>query len=198
MTLTLFNSLNKTLGIFVAMLLISGCSSIPVTQDYAANNVNNPNNPLKNYSTYQWLPNTLSTQSNAHELKRLQPFVAQRIENAIMKNLHARGAMLVRYSPEAYISYGYSVKQTQTLEPSTTLGFGFGTGNIGFGTRIPADYETHVDEDATWTVDIYDTSRQLIWRGQAKKSVQNFTKPQEAQAYTQQVIDAILKQYPPK
>lgn len=192
MKITATKYLFKTFGLIAVTALLGACSSIPVSQDYSANS------RLVNHSTYQWLPNSLSQTSNAQDLKRMQPFIAQRIEKAIMNNLHARGAMLVRYSPQAYISYGYRIQRTQSLEPSTTIGFGFGSGNVGFGTSIPIDYETQIYEDAIWTVDIYDSKRQLVWRGEAKKPVQSFSKPADAQRHTQQVIDAIMKQYPPK
>jgi uncharacterized protein YceK len=178
------------LGLVVASL--SGCSSIPVSQDYQAKSV------LKNYATYQWLPVEMQTAPTTASLKKAHPFITQRFEKAIQENLLNRGAIFVRQAPEAYVTYHYSVTQIQTVAPSSTIGFGWHTRSIGLGTRFPMDYTTEVYEEAKWRIDILNTVGELIWRGESVKSVDNFASPQEAEKNTQAVVDAILSQYPPK
>lgn len=174
-------------------ILLSGCSSTPVTQDYSTKT------PLVNYQTYQWLPaNKSKLLGSSSHIKANQPFVAKRIEQAILNNLHKRGALIVRQQPQAYIDYGYSITRTEVLEPSTTVGLGWGSRHFGFRGMFPVDYETQVYEDVTWRVDIYNANQELVWRGQTVKPLQSFSNPQQAEVYTQQVIDAILNQYPPK
>lgn len=172
---------------------LAGCTNIPVNQDYSGEQ------PLTNYATYQWL-NTeqFPTETSSQQLKKQQPFMAKRIETAILKNLHTRDALIVRNQPQAYIDYSYTVNRTEELEPSTTVGVGIGSGNVGFRGIFPIAYEKRVYENAVWKVYIYNAKQQLIWHGSAEKPVKKFKTPTEAQAYTQSIIDAIMAQYPPK
>lgn len=173
-------------------LLLSACSSIPVTQDYSSQTT------LTNHATYQWLPPRMQKQPGAEALKQQHPFIAQRIEKAIVNNLLQRNALIVRHKPDAYISYNYSVTQSQVTRPSSNIWFGFQSRHIGLGSEYPLDYTTETYEEAKWTIDIYNQTGDLIWRGSAQRPVEKFSSPIEADNYTQQTIDAILKQYPPK
>ncbi len=166
---------------------LSACSSNPVIQDYSSQTT------FSNYQTYQWLPEGPSTR-----IQTIQPFEAKRIEQAIINSLHKKGALIVRDQPQAYISYNYQIHRTETLEPSTSVGVGFGSRHFGFGGMFPVDYETRIYEDAIWTINIYDNEKHLIWQGRTSRPLETFASPQESEAYTQQVIDAILDQFPPK
>lgn len=184
-----------TLSIILLSLVLaslSGCSSIPVSQDYQATST------LKNYATYQWLPVEMQTAPTTASLKKAHPFIALRFEKAIQENLHNRKAIFVRQAPEAYVTYHYSVTQIQTVAPSSTIGFGWHTRSLGLGTRFPMDYTTEVYEEAKWGIDIHNAAGELIWRGESVGAVENFASPQEAEKRTQAIVDAILSQYPPK
>ncbi|MDA3807710.1 MAG: DUF4136 domain-containing protein [Thiomicrorhabdus sp.] len=184
-----------TLSIILLSLVLvslSGCSSIPVSQDYQATSA------LKNYATYQWLPIEKQTVPTTASLKKSHPFITLRIEKAIQENLHNRRAIFVRQAPEAYVNYHYSVTKTQTVAPSSTIGFGLGSRNIGFGTRFPMDYSTEIHEEAKWGIDIHNAAGELIWRGESVGAVEEFASPQAAEKNTQAIVDAILSQYPPK
>ncbi len=171
---------------------LSGCSGIPVTQDYQATSA------LKNYATYQWLPVEMQTAPTTTSLQKTHPFIAQRFEKAIQENLHNRRAIFVRQAPEAYVTYHYTVKQIQTVVPSSTIGFGWHTRTLGVGTRFPMDYATEVYEEAKWGIDIHNAAGELIWRGESVRALENFASPQAAEKSTQAIVDAILSQYPPK
>lgn len=183
-----FSKILKTLLLTGAIASLAACSSNPVVQDYSSQT------QFSEYQTYQWLP---PHSKNSSALKN-QPFIGQRIEQAIIKNLTQRGALMVRQQPQAFISYGYQVSRTESIEPRTTLGLGWGFRHFGFRTAFPIDYETQVYEDAEWSVNIYDQNKSLIWQGKTNRSVQQFSSPKEAEAYTQEVIDQILAQFPPK
>lgn len=190
-----FQRLFPTFSIVVLTLVLaslSGCSGIPVSQDYQATPA------LKNYATYQWLPVNMQTEPTSDSLKKTHPFIAQRIEKAIQENLHNRRAIFVRQAPEAYVTYHYSVTQIQTVTPSSTIGFGFGSRHLGFGSHFPMDYSTEIYEEAKWGIDIHNAAGELIWRGESVGAVENFASPQEAEKRTQAIVDAILSQYPPK
>lgn len=187
----LFSRLAITL-LSLVLVSLSGCSGIPVSQDYQATST------LKNYATYQWLPVEMQTEPTTASLKKSHPFIAQRLEKAIQQNLHNRRAIFVRQAPEAYVTYHYSVTQVQTVAPSSTIGLGWHTRSLGVGTRFPMDYSTEVYEEAKWGIDIHNAAGELIWRGESTGAVERFASPQEAEKNTQAIVDAILSQYPPK
>jgi hypothetical protein len=171
---------------------LSGCSGIPVTQDYQAKAA------LKNHATYQWLPSSMQTAPRTDSLQKTHPFIAQRFEKAIQTNLLNRRAMFVRQAPEAYVTYHYTVTQIQSLVPSSSIGFGWHTRNLGLGTSFPMDYSTEVYEEAKWGIDIHNAAGGLIWRGESVRPVEKSASPSEAEQNTQAIVDAILNQYPPK
>jgi len=179
---------------FIALLVsfLTACSGIPVNQDYTDRSA------LINFQTYQWLPANMQMANNSQEVKSKEPFIAQRIEKAIINNLHKRGAFIDRDQPQAYISYHYSVNKTQVVTPTTSIGFGWYGRNIGLGTRVPLGYDTDTYYDVKWEVGIYNLNGQLIWRGETERPQQIFDNPEQAKTYTQEVIDAIMNQYPPK
>jgi len=176
----------------VLLSLLTACSGIPVTQDFT------DRSDLTNYQTYQWLPASMQSEPKAQQLKTQKPFIAQRIETAILNNLHKRGALIDRDQAQAYISYHYSMSKTQVVTPSSSVGFGWFGRNVGIGTRVPLGYDTDTYYDVKWQVDIYNPNGKLIWTGESIRPLKEFKNPEEAQAYTQEVIDAIMAQYPPK
>lgn len=187
-----FLSLGKAALLMLTVAGLSGCSSIPVSQDYQSVSV------LKEYATYQWLPSAMQTAPTADSVQKNHPFIAQRLEKSIQNNLHNRKALFVRQAPEAYITYRYTTSKVQTVTPSSSFGFGWHTRSVGLGTQFPIDYTTETYEEAKWGIDIHDTTGALIWRGESTQSVQGTTTPAEAERNTQAIVDAILSQYPPK
>ncbi|GAB6071424.1 DUF4136 domain-containing protein [Thiomicrorhabdus hydrogeniphila] len=176
----------------ILLSILTACSGIPVSQDFT------DRNDLTNYQTYQWLPANMQSEPKAQQLKTQKPFIAQRIETAILNNLHKRGALIDRNQAQAYISYHYSISKTQVVTPSTSVGFGWFGRNVGIGTRVPLGYDTDIYYDVKWQVDIYNANGKLIWTGESIRPLKEFETPEEAQTYTQEVIDAIMAQYPPK
>jgi hypothetical protein len=168
--------------------LLSACSHhTPVKQDYSSKT------KFVEYKHYNWLANERTA-----KLKSQHPFVAERIEAAILSKLHSQGNMIVRDKPEAYIGYDYVVRRTESLEPTTTFGWGFGGRHYGFRGMFPIEYETKVYEEVEWIVDIYDSNQKLVWRGSVMKPLQEFSAPKDAEAYTEEVIIEIMDKYPPK
>ena len=187
-------ALHKTLIILFAtsMLLLSGCSRIYVSQDYDVST------PLKVHATYQWLPSSMQKQPSIDEVSATYPFVAKRIQKAILNHLIPRASVFVKKAPEAYISYHYSVIENRRMEPSTTVGFGWQSRHFGFWNAFPVNYTEVVTREASWTIDVHSTTGELIWRGQSTGAEPVFETAQETLKHTQTIIDAILNQYPPQ
>ena len=96
------------------------------------------------------------------------------------------------------MDFSYRITRTETLEPRSTIGLGWGARHFGFRTMFPIDYETHVYETANWAINIYDENQKLIWQGKTSRPVARFADPKEAELYTQTVVDEILNNFPPK
>lgn len=178
--------------LMAVLFLLTGCSRLYVSQDYDASV------PLKLHSTYQWLPVSMEQDFTDSVFKQSHPFIAKRFEKAIQSHLIQRGSVFVSKSPEAYISYYYSVSETRSLEPRTSIGFFGQSRHFGLWSRFPVEYSEVVNRMATWTIDIYNRAGKLIWRGQTNTAVQDATNNmQETLEHTQKVVDSILSQYPP-
>ncbi|GKT11751.1 MAG: hypothetical protein ISEC1_P0720 [Thiomicrorhabdus sp.] len=183
----------KTLIImFATLVLLSGCSRVYVSQDY------DTSSPLKIHATYQWLPISMQAKRTTERVEKAYPFEAKRIQKSIMNHMISKGAVFVKKSPEAYISYHYSQSETRSMEPSATIGFGWGSRYLSVRNIFPVNYTEVVTSDATWQVDIYSAKGELIWRGESTGATPVFNTAQESQKHTQSVINKILQQYPPK
>lgn len=180
------------IALFIGLLGLNGCGGIPVKQDYDSGT------RIQMAATFQWLPVAQQTEPTAEALKKVDPFLANRIEKAIQNHLIKRGALFVQSVPQAYISYHYTLTETKALVPSNTLGFGMMSRNVGFGTAFPRDYVTEVVEEAKWVIDVHNAQGQLIWRGTANTGVDRVSNPKDSEIITQRNVDAILSQYPPQ
>lgn len=178
----------KALFLLTIITVMASCTSTAVIQDYSSQT------QFTEYKTYQWLP----SHTSKAKLPQDQSFTKQRIEQAIIKHLTNRGALVVRNQAEAYISYGYQLITTETIEPRTTIGLGWGVRHFGLSTQFPIDYEKNVYKDIEWSVNIYNARQKLIWQGKVTKPLKQFENPAEAEVYTQEVIDSILQKFPPK
>jgi len=184
------NNIHRLGKLFIVVFLVSlfsACSTTEVKQDYSSST------QFIKYQHYSWLAD-----ANALKVESDYPFVAKRIKSAILKTLHGQDAMIVRDRPQAYISFDYLVTRTEKLEPSTTVGIGWGGPHWGFKGMIPVEYETTIDEKTEWVVRIFNRQKQLIWQGNTTSPFTQFNNPKEAEAFTDSIIQQIMAQYPPK
>ena len=148
----MFNSVFQKSIILITMifsLLLTGCSTLSVSQDYDVSS------SLTIQGIYQWLPASLQTGSSAAQVKQAHPFIAKRIEKAIQNHLIQRDALFVRKAPQAYISYDYSVIQTQSHMPTMRFGFGWHSRrHFDMWGMYPMNYTELTYEEALWEVDI--------------------------------------------
>ena len=181
----------RTLIALAFIAIISGCTTIPVNQDYDSS---------ANFAAIkkvQWLPVQQQTKPTAHEFQKQNPLIAKRIQNAIQSSLSSKGVALVNDQADAFVTYHFSVDTKLRSDPFRTS-FGFGTfgrhGGILFNTA-PDIYEY---EEGKLVIDILDMHGNLIWRGISPSLLKEQSTPTATTNLVNAVVAKVLSQYPPQ
>jgi hypothetical protein len=140
---------------------------------------------FSNYKTFAWV----RPPSGA------DPFMRQRVEDAINRMLQQKGLQLVSNADDADVGV---VANGATMEKHTLQtfydGYPGGWGWGGWGTT-----RTFVDtyEEGTLVVDLFDMdSKKVIWRSIATDTLSS--KPEKNTKKIDKAIDKMFKDYPPK
>jgi len=143
------------------------------------------------YKTYQWveIPGGAVPDQLVH----------QAIMSAADEQLRQRGLTKVESNADLYIGYQVVIN----LEKSVSL---WGTGGDWGGWGGPWGGGLHSMQGQTSTVpvgilliDLYDVGRkQLVWRGDAVKTIELKTDPDKNYKNLQKVMAKLFKNYPPK
>ena len=174
----------------LALLLAAGCSSFAVEHDY------DPQADFARYRSWYWLPPSPSGDPRADNA-----LVDARVRAAVENALAARGFTQTS-TGEGDLGIGYHIAIEGKLDVRTIdhyYGYGPGWGYYGGPGRVGS--ETYVDQydEGTLILDLVDSrSRKLVWRGSASARLREGLTPQEREERTQEAVDAILNQYPPK
>ena len=176
--------------ILAIALGLTGCSSIPINQDYDAS---------ANFSVIkkvQWLPEQQQTSPAAQAFQKQNPLIAKRIQNAIQSSLAKKGIALVNDQADAFVNYQFSVESKLRSDPfNTSIGFGSFNRHAGFmfNTR-PELYEY---DEGNLVIDILDMRGNLIWRGMSPSLLTEQSTPAETTNLVNRVVEKVLSQYPP-
>jgi hypothetical protein len=172
------------------VLLASACSTVSVNQDYA------PDVDFRAYRSFDWFPGHREV---AGEGGVSDPFLEERIRNAVTRELAAKGLRKVSGgSPDFWVNYHVSVQQKLT---SSGVNVGYGVGSygswggvgIGMGTNPVRQYE-----EGTLMIDFIDgRSRKLVWRGTGSKALSRNPTPEDTTRTVDLTTHEILKQFPP-
>lgn len=169
---------------------LSGCSGIPVSQDY------DPQANLRAIHSVQWLPESMQKPPRAADFAARQPLLATRIERAIAANLGARGLKLVRENANAYITYHVDIQTVLRPEPfNTTFGFGAFGRHGGLILQTPPDY--YEEQESRLMIDILDIDGRVLWRGSSAALIGEQSTPEKTSDYIHSIVANILAQFPP-
>lgn len=179
----------SSLFIFLALLVLGGCSTITVNQDYDVNA------RFDSLHTLQWLPAERQAEPKASVYATQNPLMAQRIEQAIKTALPSRGLLLVQEKADGFISYHMVVKKVMRAEPGPYYGFGFWGRHSGVMFQSPPEY--YEVEEGTFVIDILNKEGQLIWRGKSPSYLRELESPAKTTEWVNAVVQKMLAQYPP-
>ena len=177
--------------VLTAIFLVAGCSGISVSQDY------DRETDFQAMKSYAWRQAPVT---EATEESPMTPLIAERIRNAVVRELAARNMSLNETSPDFLIDYHLTVESRISSTPvTTTVGYGFGTygryGGIGISTA--PDIRTY--DEGTLVIDFYlaETDR-MVWRGLASQVVDKHEKPEKVTEQINAAVKKMLDQFPPK
>jgi len=124
------------------------------------------------------------------------PFVTERIANAISGNLSARGMSRTEENPDVYIIPNLSVAIQQEVTAYNT-GYGPYGWYWGGGWGMTTYQVQNVQVD-TLTIDMVDArTGELLWRGKGVREVNPNWKPEEVDKKVNKAVYKILKNFPP-
>jgi hypothetical protein len=166
---------------FLVVVIAEGAAAGKIVSDY------DPNANFSQYRTFMWI-----TKPHMPD-----PFMDDRIVNAINGELTAKGWKLVTEGADVSIAAHVASKKAHTLETFYN-GFGGGWGwhywggGVGLATTHAETYTV-----GTLVVDLFDTrTRKLIWRGWATDALPD--NPQKETKKLDKDIQKLFKNLPPK
>jgi hypothetical protein len=167
------------MGVVVGLMLLAcgSASAQNVTYNFM------PGTDFSKYHTYKWV-----TESNTHP----NQIVDQQIKDAIDQQLAAKGLTKTDgETAELFVGYQVSVNQERQWNA-----YGGGMGwRFGGGMATATSSTIQV---GTLVLDIYDpSSKQLVWRGQATKTLNPSSNPEKNQKNLNSAMARLLKNFPP-
>jgi len=164
-----------------AMIFAISCSPVSVSHDY------DPDINFGRLKTFDWIPFPGNVEVNQ--------LVVKRIQDAVTRGLQAKGLQKSSQNPDFVI-----VMHGMTEDKLDITDWGYSTGSYYRGGYWGGGHNISVNEytEGTLTLDFIDSkSKQLLWRGVAKGTVDPNATPQKR---TQRINDAVaklLEQFPP-
>ena len=170
-------------GVAFAMGLLVLAAGIASAQDIKTNYM--PGTDFSKYHTYKWV--------SIDNTEQADPIVVQQIKDAIDSQLTSKGMTKTEAdTADMYVGIQTSIQQQQQWNAyGTGGGWRFGGGM--------ASATSSTIQIGTLGVDFYDPStKQLIWRGQATKTLNPSKNAQTNQNRVNQAVAKLLKSFPPK
>jgi hypothetical protein len=185
----------KQLAVVLAIVIMSSCSGIRVSQDYDFSTA------FTQYKTFAPAP---EPSKKSGDVLMDSPLIDQRILKAIENTLTAKGFTKTDHTrSDFYVAYQIIVKTR--IEADTVPGYGWGVYPYGYRRHYypywgDFGYETYVRqyEEATLIIDFMDSrTRKLFWRGVGSRRIYQQSSPEKLTAWVNQFVSEILAQYPP-
>ncbi len=172
----------KAVMAVVAIVAIAGCSSTQIRTDY------DQFATFRGLRTYAWIEEDASRGTNP---SINNPLVDRRIRNAVDSELIRRGYQRVSSgNPDFRIRY--HVIGTDKVEIQS--GSSYGYYRYGYGN----DVYSYEYTEGTLVIDIIDgKDNRLIWRGWARKALDDNPHPEQVDMYVRQAVQKLLKEFPP-
>ena len=176
--------ITKQVTLLAAFLLMAACA---YGQDVHYNYDQSVN--FAAYKTYQWI--------DIPGGKVPDQLIDQSIKRAVDEQLGLKGLTKVEKDADLYVGYQFVLN----LEKSVSLwetGGGPGWGWDPFGGGRSVQGQTSTIPVGILLMDLYDVGRkQLVWRGDAIKTINLKTDPNKNYKTLQKVMTKLFKNYPP-
>ena len=181
--------LKRHFVLLTCITLLAACGT-PINVDYdkAAD--------FQTLRTFTLMP-TPKTKTGDERLD--SPLVDQRIRNAILANLKARGYQEAKSNPDFSVAYQLGVR-TEIDSSRATMSVGVGTygsrSAIGMMYGNPGYVESY--ERGILTIDVLKGSdKRLVWRGSSGRRLYDGSTPEKSDKEINAVVKEILDKFPP-
>jgi hypothetical protein len=176
--------LDRWIALLFMVGVSAGCSGLTIKHDY------DTNYDFAKLKTYDWMPTPPGSDKDN--------LVAKRIEEAVNSQLQSKGYSRSAESPDFLVSADVVRKTEQKglVGVGASVGVpigGHGGMSVGVGKSRP-----RVKKVGTLTLNIAESpARTLIWQGTVTAAVQESATPEEQQQRINQVVEQLLKNFPP-
>lgn len=182
---------SRLLALLVTTVVLNACSGVPVSTDY------DPDWHLSLPASFAWMPRP--HRQTADPLVD-NDLVANRVHRAVSEQLEAKGLNEAASQQQADLLVTYHIGEEERLDiNSFRSNYGYYPcwhcfGYPGFDSDIWVTQYT----EGKLVIDLVDAkSKQLVWRGVAKRRLPSFNTPAERDAYIRETVTAIFKNFPP-
>lgn len=181
----------STLLAVLLALVIGGCSSLEVSQDYE------PDRNFSSLKTFAWKtmdqPKTGDARIDSH-------LMDDRIRKATERELLEKGLTKASTAPpDFYIQYQYTISKKLSSRPVST-GFGVGYGSRGRYGSVGVSSGSEITEynEGLLVIDFLTQDRDsILWRGQSTRTVKTHSTPEKNIQDIDKTIKKMLDQFPP-
>jgi hypothetical protein len=173
----------KKLSALWVLLLAAGCSGITVSTDH---DTSADFSALKSWSWYPEEPPPPGSPD-------ISPLVLSRIRASLEEELKARGyAEATRETADFLVAYRAAVHERIEAYPTTSVGYGWGPSYAVTTTSV------YAYDEGTLVVDVIDRkTKNLVWRGIARKAVDRNASAEQRDANIRKAVRALLEEFPP-
>ena len=183
---------HRKLVILSVLIIIFGCSSIKVSQDYK------PTIDYSNLKTYAWQS---ETQEKTGDTRLDNPLLDNRIRDAVdnflLEKSYKRNTESI---PDFYVAYVLNIfRRIDSSGGSTGFSFGFGSFGRSSGFGISTGSQAGEYDESMLVIDFIETgSGNLLWRGIGTRRFSQHSKPEETTENVNETVNKILSQFPPQ
>jgi hypothetical protein len=183
------NYIYKSVTLFIAITILAACSGITVSTDW------DQSVDFSKFKTFAVLEN---------EDKSINRLNEQRIINALVAELTAKGLKKVASVEKADLAIGYVVVTEQRTSYQTVhrnLGgtHGFNSSNARFHGSMGSSMTTQFNYTVgTLVIAVYQMgNKDLIWEGSASSALSGSSNPERNQQRIDDAVQRILEDFPP-
>ncbi len=162
-------------------LLISGCSTFSIKQDY------DQDADFSKYKSYVWS----EVKTDEKDPIANSTLMAKRIKSAVDRKLTSQGYVKGGETSDMLLAYHIKTKEKYNIHD---YGYGWGSGYWwgGYGGR---NVDVYNYTEGTLIIDVVDRQKkQIVWRGWA---VGVMGRPSESKERIDKAVEGILKTFPP-
>ncbi len=187
-----------TRGLWILGFVLAGCATMSVNSDW------DTRADFSKLRTYAW---TSESQPRTQDPRLNNTLLDSRIRNAIDQTLSDRGYQKIPTgTPDFQVSYQAAIEKKMDVTqvsmpyqmPYTTVSGGVVRVNPMWNVHGRTDtFVTQYDE-GTLLLDVVDPkTNSLIWRGTAKKAIDEKSTPEKREANIRKAVQKILAGFPP-